>query len=44
MLNAHPGTMLWLGNGPGEDGCVLHNPHDDFNDDALPIGPASWRG
>jgi len=30
--------MLWLGNGPGEGGCLLHNPHYDFNDEALPIG------
>jgi hippurate hydrolase len=38
MLNARPGAMLWLGNGPGEGGCLLHNPRYDFNDDALPIG------
>ncbi len=38
MLNARPGAMLWLGNGPGEDGCFLHNARYDFNDAALPIG------
>ena len=38
MLNARPGAMLWLGNGPGEGGCLLHNARYDFNDDALPIG------
>jgi hippurate hydrolase len=38
MLNARPGAMLWVGNGPGEGGCFLHNPHYDFNDEALPIG------
>jgi amidohydrolase len=38
MLNRRPGAMLWLGNGPGEGDCFLHNPHYDFNDDALPIG------
>jgi amidohydrolase len=38
MLNACPGAMLWLGNGPGEDGCFLHNARYDFNDVALPIG------
>ena len=38
MLNARPGAMLWLGNGPGEGGCYLHNPRYDFNDEALPIG------
>ena len=37
MLNARPGAMLWLGNGPAEGGSGLHNPHYDFND-ALPIG------
>jgi hippurate hydrolase len=38
MLNARRGAMLWLGNGPGEDGCLLHNARYDFNDEALPIG------
>jgi hippurate hydrolase len=38
MLNARPGAMLWLGNGPGDGDCVLHNAHYDFNDAALPIG------
>jgi hippurate hydrolase len=38
MLNARPGAMLWLGNGPGEGDCVLHNARYDFNDAALPIG------
>ena len=31
-------VYFWLGNGPGEGGCYLHNPHYDFNDEALPIG------
>ena len=38
MLNARPGAMLWLGNGPGEAGCFLHNARYDFNDAALPVG------
>ncbi len=38
MLNARPGAMLWLGNGPGEGGCGLHNTRYDFNDAALPVG------
>ncbi|HYM32464.1 MAG TPA: M20 aminoacylase family protein [Candidatus Cybelea sp.] len=38
MLNARPGAMAWVGNGPGEDGCILHNPRYDFNDSAIPIG------
>jgi amidohydrolase len=38
MLQTVPGAMLWLGNGPGEGGCLLHNARYDFNDDALPVG------
>ena len=38
MLLARPGAMMWIGNGPGEDGCTLHNSRYDFNDAALPIG------
>ena len=38
MLQAGPGAMLWIGNGPGEGGCILHNTRYDFNDGALPIG------
>jgi metal-dependent amidase/aminoacylase/carboxypeptidase family protein len=33
-LNVHQG----LGNGPGAGGCMLHNPHYDFNDEVLPLG------
>ena len=38
MLNACRGAMVWLGNGPGEGGCFLHNAHYDFNDAAIPYG------
>jgi amidohydrolase len=38
MLQAVPGAMCWLGNGPGEGGCFLHNARYDFNDTALPYG------
>jgi amidohydrolase len=38
MLNRRPGAMLWLGNGPGEGDCFLHNARYDFNDEALPVG------
>jgi amidohydrolase len=38
MLLARPGAMVWLGNGPGEGGCMLHNARYDFNDSALPVG------
>jgi amidohydrolase len=35
MLNARPGAMLWLGNGPS---ASVHSEDYDFNDEALPIG------
>jgi amidohydrolase len=38
MLNVRPGAMLWLGNGPGEGGCFLHNARYDFNDTAIATG------
>ena len=38
MLQKVPGAMVWLGNGPGEGSCVLHNAKYDFNDTALPYG------
>ena len=42
MLQAKPGCYVWLGNGPTEGSCLLHNPHYDFNDEALPYGAAYW--
>ena len=42
MLNEKPGAYMWMGNGPREGGCMLHNPNYDFNDDALPIGASYW--
>ena len=42
MLERRPGCFLRLGNGPGEDGCILHSPRFDFNDANLPIGAAYW--
>ncbi len=42
MLQEKPGCYLWLGNGSSENGCLLHNPHYDFNDAILPIGAAYW--
>ena len=42
MLQAKPGCYIFIGNGPGEGGCMLHNPHYDFNDDILPIGASYW--
>lgn len=42
MLNEVPGAYVWLGNGGGEGGCMLHNAHYDFNDAVLPIGASYW--
>ena len=42
MLNEKPGCYVWLGNGPGEGGCMLHNPNYDFNDDILTVGASYW--
>ncbi|MBM3487009.1 MAG: amidohydrolase [Alphaproteobacteria bacterium] len=42
MLNVKPGAYVWLGNGPGEGGCLLHNPRYDFNDEILPFGASYW--
>ena len=30
------------GAGPGEGGCMLHNPNYDFNDEVMPAGVAYW--
>ncbi|HEX2117194.1 MAG TPA: M20 aminoacylase family protein [Alphaproteobacteria bacterium] len=42
MLQAKPGAYIFIGNGSGEGGCYLHNPHYDFNDEALPLGASYW--
>jgi hippurate hydrolase len=42
MLQAKPGAYAWIGNGPGEGGCMLHNPRYDFNDEILPLGASYW--
>ena len=42
MLQAQPGCYVWIGNGSGEGGCMLHNPRYDFNDEILPIGASYW--
>jgi amidohydrolase len=38
MLDARPGAMVLIGNGPS---AGLHHPAYDFNDEAIPLG-ASW--
>ena len=35
-LERRPGAFVWIGNGPGEGGCELHNSNYDFNDAILP--------
>ncbi len=42
MLQARPGSYVWIGNGSAEGGCLLHNPHYDFNDEILPVGASYW--
>ena len=42
MLNEKPGAYVWIGNGPRDGGCMLHNPNYDFNDDILPLGASYW--
>ncbi len=42
MLRERPGCYVWLGNGLGEGGCMLHNPGYDFNDEILPVGASYW--
>ncbi len=42
MLQARPGCYVWLGGGRGAHTPNLHNPHYDFNDEALCIGASYW--
>ncbi len=42
FLQKKPGCYVWIGNGPGEGGCTLHNPAYDFNDEAIPLGVSYW--
>jgi hippurate hydrolase len=42
MLQQRPGCYIWVGNGPGEGGCMLHNPHYEFNDEILSLGATYW--
>ncbi|MEM7653967.1 MAG: amidohydrolase, partial [Pseudomonadota bacterium] len=42
MLQKKPGCYIWIGNGPGEGGCMLHNSHYDFADEILPLGATYW--
>lgn len=42
MLQQKPGCYVWLGNGSSDGGCLLHNPHYDFNDQILITGASYW--
>ncbi|MCB1317496.1 MAG: M20/M25/M40 family metallo-hydrolase, partial [Leptospiraceae bacterium] len=43
MLQQKPGCYVRIGNGSkGDSGCMLHNPHYDFNDDILTTGATYW--
>ncbi len=42
MLEEKPGCYAFIGNGPGDGGCLLHSPHFDFNDEIIPIGASYW--
>lgn len=42
MLQAKPGSYVWLGAGPAEPGRHLHNARYDFNDACLPLGASYW--
>lgn len=39
MLEARPGAFIFVGNG---DTAPVHNPHYNFNDDAIPVGVSYW--
>lgn len=41
MLNHKPGAYIWMGVDNGKS-IPLHNPHYDFNDDALALGTSYW--
>jgi amidohydrolase len=38
MLADRPGCYGWIGNGPDDNGRILHSAWYDFNDEALPFG------
>ena len=42
MLQEKSGCYVWLGGGRGPGTPNLHNPHYDFNDEALAIGASYW--
>jgi len=41
MLNCKPGAYIWMGV-DRDTSIPLHNPHYDFNDDAIELGASYW--
>ena len=42
MLENKPGAYIFIGNGVGEGGCMVHHPEYDFNDDTTAYGTSYW--
>jgi hippurate hydrolase len=42
MLEAVPGSYIWMGSGNDEKAALLHSAYYDFNDEALPLGVSYW--
>src|SRR3984893_16057966 len=42
FLEKKPGAYIWISNGAAGDQAMLHTPHDDFNDEILPLGASYW--
>ncbi|ABE35859.1 amidohydrolase family protein [Paraburkholderia xenovorans LB400] len=42
MAESRPAAYVWMGVDGKTPGAPLHNPHYDFNDDALSIGASYW--
>jgi len=42
LASVVPGCYAWIGNGPGEGGCMLHSAHYDFNDEIIPSAIRYW--
>ncbi|MEC5396365.1 M20 aminoacylase family protein [Uliginosibacterium sp. H1] len=42
FLEKKPGCYVWIGNGAGAGGCMLHNARYDFNDEILTLGASYW--
>jgi len=44
LLEKKPGCYGWIGNGPDDNGRILHSAWFDFNDEALPFGASYFAG